>query len=74
MCVQYRKDFYFMMQGGKKMITKAVVNDTNKHIAACSGSRKNYACMLLKWYLGEPDQRSDSLLLCYLLKNRDRLW
>jgi len=22
MCVQYRKDFYFMMQGGKKMITK----------------------------------------------------
>jgi hypothetical protein len=41
MCVQYRKDFYFMMQGGKKMITKAVVYDTNKRLSTRLGSRKN---------------------------------
>ena len=37
MCVQYRKDFDFMMQQGKKMITKDAGHDTNKRTTTASG-------------------------------------
>jgi hypothetical protein len=37
MCVQYRKDFDFMMQQLKKMITKDTEYDTNKRTTTTSG-------------------------------------
>jgi len=34
------------------MITKEALHDTNKQFTTDRGCRKNYARILLKWYLG----------------------